>query len=317
MGVFPGAVQPADSIPDELRAHFRYPEDLFKVQREMLAKYHVDDPKEFFTNNAFWSVPSDPTIDTSANQPPYYVLVGDPETGKPSFNLTSAMVGYSREFLSAYLSVKSDPENYGKFTVLQLPTDTQTQGPQQTQNSMISDPRVASERTLLERSNKIQYGNLLTLPIADGGILYVEPMYTERSSTGPNTSTFPQLSRVLVSYREPPPSNSVRVGYAPTLAQALDQVFGAGTGSVATAPSAAEGTPPETSTTPPTDQGAAPAPTAPATPPSGTDVSAAVAELDASLTALSAAQRSGDFAAYGAALARVQKAVAAYEALPK
>ncbi|MDI9936908.1 MULTISPECIES: UPF0182 family protein [Rhodococcus] len=317
MGVFPDAVQPADSIPDELRAHFRYPEDLFKVQREMLAKYHVDDPKEFFTNNAFWSVPSDPTIDTSANQPPYYVLVGDPETGKPSFNLTSAMVGYSREFLSAYLSVKSDPENYGKFTVLQLPTDTQTQGPQQTQNSMISDPRVASERTLLERSNKIQYGNLLTLPIADGGILYVEPMYTERSSTGPNTSTFPQLSRVLVSYREPPPSNSVRVGYAPTLAQALDQVFGAGTGSVATAPSAEEGTPPETGTTPPVDQGAAPAPTAPATPPSGTDVSAAVAELDASLDALTSAQRSGDFAAYGAALARVQKAVAAYEAIPK
>jgi uncharacterized membrane protein (UPF0182 family) len=227
------------------------------------------------------------------------------------------MVGYSREFLSAYLSVKSDPEDYGKFTVLQLPTDTQTQGPQQTQNSMISDPRVASERTLLERSNKIQYGNLLTLPIADGVILYVEPMYTERSSTGQNTSTFPQLSRVLVSYREPPPSNSVRVGYAPTLAQALDQVFGAGTGAVATAPSAAEGTPPDLDGgTPPAIQGGAPTPAAPAPPPSS-NVAAAVAELDASLDALTAAQRSGDFAAYGDALARVQRAVAAYEAIPK
>jgi uncharacterized membrane protein (UPF0182 family) len=58
---------------------------------------------------------------------------------------------------------------------------------------MISDTRVASERTLLERSNRIHYGNLLTLPIADGGVLYVEPLYTERISTSPNSSTFPQL----------------------------------------------------------------------------------------------------------------------------
>ena len=60
----------------------------------MLAKYHVDDPGEFFTNNAFWSVPSDPTVDTRrTNQPPYYVLFGDPDTAKPSFVLTSPMVG--------------------------------------------------------------------------------------------------------------------------------------------------------------------------------------------------------------------------------
>ena len=80
-GVFPGAVKPASEISDELRAHFRYPEDLFKVQREMLAKYHVDDPGEFFTNNAFWSVPSDPTVDGGGglNQPPYFVLLGDPK----------------------------------------------------------------------------------------------------------------------------------------------------------------------------------------------------------------------------------------------
>ena len=68
--------------------------------------------------------------------------------------------------------------------MLQLPTDSQTQGPQQTQNSMTSDTRVASERTLLQNANRIQYGNLLTLPIADGGILYVEPLYTERNTPG-------------------------------------------------------------------------------------------------------------------------------------
>ena len=235
MSAFPGTVEPESEIPDELRTHFRYPEDVFKVQRDLLAKYHVDEPREFFTTNAFWSVPSDPTNDANTTQPPFYVLVGDEETTRPSFRLATAMVGYNREFLSAYISADSDPEDYGKLTVLQLPTDTLTQGPQQIQNSMISDTRVASERTLLERSNRIHYGNLLTLPIADGGVLYVEPLYTERISTNPNSSTFPQLSRVLVSFREPG-GGGVRVGYAPTLAEALDQVFGPGTGRAATAP---------------------------------------------------------------------------------
>ncbi|HEX2215076.1 MAG TPA: UPF0182 family protein, partial [Mycobacterium sp.] len=202
MNTFPGSVKPNNEIPGELRNHFRYPEDLFKVQRDLLAKYHVDEPREFFTTNAFWSVPSDPTNDANPAQPPFYVLIGDDETARPSFRLATAMVGYNREFLSAYISANSDPEDYGKLTVLQLPTDTLTQGPQQIQNSMISDTRVASERTLLERSNRIHYGNLLTLPIADGGVLYVEPLYTERISTNPNSSTFPQLSRVLVSFRE-------------------------------------------------------------------------------------------------------------------
>lgn len=107
--VFPGAVKPGSEISDELRAHFRYPEDLFRIQRDRLAKYHVNDPREFFTNNAFWSVPSDPTSETSDSQLPYYIVVGDQDNAEPSFRLASAMVGFNREFLSAYLSVHSIP----------------------------------------------------------------------------------------------------------------------------------------------------------------------------------------------------------------
>ncbi|WP_454198598.1 UPF0182 family protein [Nocardia sp. Marseille-Q1738] len=284
MKVFPGTVEPEESISAELRAHFRYPEDLFTVQREMLARYHVDEPREFFTTNAFWSVPSDPTVETNPHQPPFYVLLGDQSTAQPSFRLASAMVGYNREFLSAYVSAHSDPENYGKISVLQLPTDTLTQGPQQIQNSMISDTRVASERTLLERSNRIQYGNLLTLPIADGGLLYVEPLFTERISTTPNGSTFPQLARVLVSYREPG-TGGVRVGYAPTLAEALDQVFGPGTGQLATAPGTGPSPPPSPGQQPPSPP---PAAVPPAQSPPAVD-QAKIAELNAQIDAIRAA----------------------------
>ncbi len=287
MRAFPGSVKPEDDITDELRAHFRYPEDLFEVQRELLAKYHVDEPREFFTTNAFWSVPSDPTDETNPIQPPFYVLVGDQQTAQPSFRLATAMVGYNREFLSAYISAQSDPENYGRLTVLQLPTDTLTQGPQQIQNSMISDTRVASERTLLERSNRIHWGNLLTLPIADGGMLYVEPLYTERISTAPNSSTFPQLSRVLVSVREPRAGGGVRVGYAPTLAEALDQVFGPGIGRAATAPGGDAATPPP-QTGPPTPQ-QQPPPAPGAAPPTPGDSPATLAEMREALAELRAA----------------------------
>lgn len=298
MRAFPGSVKPEADITDELRAHFRYPEDLFRVQRELLAKYHVDEPREFFTTNSFWSVPSDPTDEVNPTQPPFYVLVGDQQTAKPSFRLATAMVGYNREFLSAYISAQSDPENYGKLTVLQLPTDTLTQGPQQIQNSMISDTRVASERTLLERSNRIHFGNLLTLPIADGGVLYVEPLYTERISTAPNSSTFPQLSRVLVSVREPRAGGGVRVGYAPTLAEALDQVFGPGTGRAATAPGGDAATPPPPGrVTPAPPQALPPA----ATPPAPGASPATLAELKAAL------------AEVRAALDRLQRAVDSYE----
>ncbi len=313
MGVFPGTVEPQSAISDELRAHFRYPEDLFKVQREMLAKYHVNDPREFFTNNAFWSVPSDPTVDGGLNQPPYYVLLGDPKTGKAAFNLTSAMVGFNREFLSAYISVRSDPDGYGKFTVLKLPTDSQTQGPQQTQNSMTSEPRVASERTVLSGSNRIQYGNLLTLPIGEGGILYVEPLYTERNSTAGNNSAFPQLSRVLVSTRD---SGGVRVGYAPTLAEALDQIFPRGTGGAATAPG--EVTPQQQTgdpgNPPPNNQGATPTPNPPpgqTAPPGSRD--AAVLDINSALENVRKAQSGGNLGDLGAAFDRLQKAIDAYE----
>ncbi|MFC7448923.1 UPF0182 family protein [Rhodococcus daqingensis] len=301
MNAFPGTVEPEAAVPADLRAHFRYPEDLFRIQREMLAKYHVDEPREFFTTNAFWSVPSDPTVEANPQQPPFYVLVGDQETARPSFRLASAMVGFNREFLSAYISAHSDPEEYGRLTVLQLPTDTQTQGPVQTQNSMISDTRVASERTLLERSNRIEYGNLLMLPIAEGGVLYVEPLFTERISSAQNGSTFPQLARVLVSYREPGATGGVRVGYGATLAEGLDQLFGPGTGRAATAPGGDAATaPPEGEPIVP-----APGPPAPAPVPAPAEVNpATVAELNRAI------QEMRD------ALERLQRAVDTYSTEP-
>lgn len=305
-GVFPGTVKPASAVSPELRAHFRYPEDLFKVQREMLARYHVNDPREFFTNNAFWSVPSDPTSDapTTAHQPPYYVLMGDPKTGKAQFRLTSAMVGFRRNFLAAYISVDSDPDNYGRFTVLRLPTDSQTPGPQQVQTSMTTDARVSSDRTVLTggNTNKIKYGNLLTLPIGDGGVLYVEPWYLERNS-GPNAASFPQLVKVLASYGD-------KVGYQATLGDALNDVKDGLGGGATQQPGQQSVLPPSQPSTQPSPSTSVPPPVLPPTGSAGRD--AAVKEMNDALKSVEDAQHSGDLGQLGRALEVLQKAIDDY-----
>jgi uncharacterized membrane protein (UPF0182 family) len=293
---FPGTVKPASEISDSLRQHFRYPEDQFKVQRELLTRYHVDNPAEFFSTVSFWDVPSDPTVqgNTGASQnaqPPYYLLTGLPNQPQASFQLTSALVSLRRQFMASYMTASSDPATYGKITVLQLPPDTQTLGPQQVQAQFLGSPEVSSELNLLRQNQTtIDYGNLLTLPVA-GGLLYVEPVYIERAG---QDSSYPQLARVLVSF-------GGRVGYDPQLSKALDQVFGSGAGATATSPSQGTG-PPTASTSPP----AAGPGTNPAAAQAATDISNAFAQLKA-------AQQSGNFAAQGQALQALDQAVQRFQ----
>ncbi|WKD59681.1 UPF0182 family protein [Corynebacterium caspium] len=217
--VFPGTVKPKSEISAELNSHLRYPEDMFKVQREILARYHVSDPLVFFQNDAFWSVPDDPTAPEARNalrQPPYYIVADDPATTEndATFQLITPFRGLNRQFLSAHMTVTSDPHNYGHITVRILPTDTQTQGPKQAQDTMMSSDQIARDRTLWQGTNDLRNGNLLTLPVGGGEILYVEPLYSQRKD---QESAFPKLLRALVSY-------GGRVGYAPTIAEALAQV---------------------------------------------------------------------------------------------
>ena len=307
-GVFPNVVKPEAEISDELRNHFRYPEDMFKVQRNLLAKYHVSDPGVFFNNDAFWSVPEDPTAGESRglNQPPYYVMASDPKTGKPSFQLITSYRGLNRQFLSAHMAVSSDPENYGKITVRVLPTDTQTQGPKQAQDAMMSSDQVARDRTLWEGSNDLTNGNLLALPVGDGEILYLEPIYSQRKD---QESAFPKLLRVLVSYKG-------RVGYAPTIGEALDQV--------GIDPKAAQditeidgdGTEKNSPSDSKDDKksGEDGKASAPASAPAASNEAEAIDEINTALDNVEKA-RNGSFEEYGKALDELDKAVESYKQL--
>ncbi|MDA2992303.1 MAG: UPF0182 family protein, partial [Actinomycetota bacterium] len=235
MKTFPGTVQPKSEISKELAEHLRYPEDLFKVQRALLAKYHVDDPVTFFSTSDFWDVPLDPNPTASSFQPPYYIVAKDlaNNDNSASFQLTTAMNRFRRDFLAAYISASSDPDTYGKITVLTIPG--QVNGPKLAFNAISTDTAVSQDLGVIGRDNqnRIRWGNLLTLPVGQGGLLYVTPVYAS-PGTSDAASTYPRLIRVAMMYND-------KVGYGPTVSQALDGIFGAGAGATATGPAPAVG----------------------------------------------------------------------------
>ncbi|MEJ7690772.1 MAG: UPF0182 family protein [Nocardioidaceae bacterium] len=195
-GAFPGIVKPKSDISPDLLAHVRYPEDLFKVQRELLSTYHVDSPTTFYSGSERWKVPEDPEDETAA-QPPFYLTVKLPD-GDPEFSLTSVFVPRGRQNLASFVSVNADAasDDYGKFSVLELPSGNAVSGPGQVANAMSLDPVVSAELLKYKQSGTDpQMGNLLTLPIGDE-LLYVQPVYTSR---GTGTGSYPLLQFVVVS----------------------------------------------------------------------------------------------------------------------
>jgi len=307
MKAFPGVIKPRSAMSQELVSHVRYPEDLFKVQRDILTRYHVSNPIDFYHQSDRWQVSADPTQGTEAtqDQPPYYILAQRPGDDQASYQITSALNAFRRDNLSAFISGSYSPSGQPQIQVLRLPGNTPYRGPRQVQNAFQSNNKVRPDLTLFNSSSsRAVFGNLLTLPIGDAGLLYVEPLYV-RGGSGENA--FPLLQKVLVNYAD-------QIGYANTLSEALDQVFGAGAGQTATdrgsAPSASGG-------------GATATPTPTPSPPAGAGtvsnpaMNQAVSQINAALSALAAAQKSGDFAGIGKAEADLQKAVTAYQSAQK
>ncbi|WP_255952436.1 UPF0182 family membrane protein [Streptomyces odontomachi] len=217
---FPGTVLPKSDIPKALSDHLRYPQDMFKVQRELLALYHVTQPQQFYNASDAWQVPNDPTKRDNSAVPPYYLSLEMPGQDNRQFSLTSTFTPSGRPNLRAFMAVDADAtsKDYGTIKLLRV-TEDGVDGPEQVQNKLNSVTPVADFiRDMKGADSTVLYGNLLTVPL-DDGFLYVEPIYAQ----GRN-SEFPLLRKVAVSYGN-------RTGFADTLSASLNQAFGVdGTG---------------------------------------------------------------------------------------
>jgi len=226
--VFPATLKPASEMSEQLTAHVRYPADLFKVQRAILQTYHVDDAGTFYSGDDAWATPNDPTVPQASAkaQPPYYLTMQVPGADDPAFSIYSTYIPQTQaddagqSVLTGYLAANADAgEDYGKLTLLTLPSQDTVPGPGQVQNSFNTDTEVANEINILQRGDTtVVYGNLLTLPVG-GGLLYVQPVYVK--STG--ETSYPLLRKVLVAFGD-------QVAFEDTLDQALDVLFGGDSG---------------------------------------------------------------------------------------
>jgi uncharacterized membrane protein (UPF0182 family) len=321
--IFPATVESQDEMSADLLAHVRYPADLFKMQRTILGSYHVTDPFSFYSSDDQWVTPDDPTSTAGAEtlQPPYYLTMQIPGQDEPSFSLYSTFIPRStaettRNVLTGYLAVNSDAgEDYGKLTLLTLPSGDTIPGPGQVQNSFDTDTEVANQLALLQRGDtSVLRGNLLTLPVG-GGLLYVQPVYVQSTSS----TSYPLLRKVLVAFGDD-------IAFEDTLDEALDELFGGDSGA-----DAGDGVTPEPDepveevpSDTPTDETPTDTPTdtpseEPTTEPGGnqTELDAALADAQAALTARQEAYAANDLVAAAEAdqdlQAAIERALAASE----
>lgn len=237
---FPKLFTPASEVPDDLVAHFRYPEDLFRVQTNMWGRYHIEDATEFYSQSDRWNIAQDPDATLRAatttvpsdreaaafssrtdegRMDPYYLLMRLPDAPKPEFLILQPFVPFSqddtRRELSAFMVAKSDPGEYGTLEVFVMPRDRQVDGPAIVNARINQEPEISQLITLLSRAgSEVLLGNLLIIPV-EQSLLYVRPLYVQ--ATGANA--VPELKKVIVAFGN-------QIAIHDTLQQALVTVFG-------------------------------------------------------------------------------------------
>lgn len=228
--IFPNTTKPMTEMSEQLLEHVRYPADLFKMQRAVLGTYHVTNSDTFYSGDDAWVVPNDPISNPNnpTLQPAYYLTMQTPGTDDPAFTIYSTYIpdaqgATARNVLTGYLTANSDwGPDYGKLTMLTLPSQTTVPGPGQVQAQFDSDDVVGQQLNLLRQGQTdVISGNLLTLPVG-GGLLYVQPVYVR--STG--ETSYPLLRKILVAFGQD-------IAFEDTLDEALDVLFGGDSGASA------------------------------------------------------------------------------------
>ncbi|MGE5453839.1 MAG: UPF0182 family protein [Methylocystaceae bacterium] len=271
-GTFSKLFKPMESMPTALKSHVRYPEDLFKVQTQMLTTFHMLDPQVFYYKEDKWSIPQEIFGDKAATMEPYYTIMKLPDAVKEEYILMRPFTPNTKQNMVAWLAARSDGENYGKLQLYLFPKQELIFGPMQIESRVNQDSEISQALTLWnQKGSSIFRGNLLVIPI-ENSILYVEPLYLQAAQ-----SQLPELKRIIAVYGD-------KVVMEPTLDAALKRLFGE-----------SEYTPPATET-----------PSLPGAPLPTVTVNSLITQAQQYYTQADAALRAGDFTGYGEAQAKLR-----------
>ena len=213
--VFPGLIKPMEKMPEDLRSHLRYPQDMFSIQAHVYATYHVQDPQVFFNKEDILSIPRQRLDGRESDMEPYYTIMRLPGESKEEFVLLLPFTPNRRDNMRAWLAARSDGPHYGKLTALEFPKAKLVYGPKQIDARIDQDTVISQQITLWSQAgSQVIRGSLLAIPI-EKSLLYVQPLYLAASQ-----GSLPELKRVIVAFGN-------QIAMEETFDQSLQRIFGA------------------------------------------------------------------------------------------
>lgn len=216
--IYPKLFKDASGMPAEIKAHIRYPNKMFQRQAKVYRRYHMNDVKVFYQNEDMWDISNEIYGTKEVNLEPNYYILNLPGEKKEEFVSSIPYTPKDKKNLMGIFMARNDGDNYGKLVLYKLPKSKVTYGPMQVEAQIDQSTEISKEFSLWNSSGSVySRGNLFVLPINDS-LLYVEPVYLEATN-----SPIPEVKRVIVAYKD-------KIAYEPTLAEALDSLFGEGSG---------------------------------------------------------------------------------------
>jgi uncharacterized membrane protein (UPF0182 family) len=226
---FPGILVPLDSMPADLRAHIRYPDDIYRVQTRLYTTYHMDSPEDFYHREDQWQIP---VVDEPDGAVPFmrHIVMRLPEESKAEYIYMVPFTPRGKDNLAAWMVARNDGDAFGKLRVYLLSRQSLVFGPQQIENRINQNTEISRQVTLWDqRGSKVIRGDLLVIPI-NQSLLYVQPLYLQAEG-----GKIPELKRVVVAYQN-------QVVMHETLDGGLAELFGgSAVARSEAAPSGAEG----------------------------------------------------------------------------
>ncbi len=211
--IFPDLFLDQSQLPEFLREHIRYPQDLFDAQSELYSTYHMEDPQVFYNKEDLWNIASEKMEEQVVTMESYYAIMRLPGEPREEFIQMIPYTPNKRDNMIAWLCARSDGENYGKMLVYKFPKKEQVYGPMQVSARINQDPVISQQLSLWNQQGSSVYrGNLLVIPIKES-VMYVQPVYLQATS-----GKLPELKRVIVAFHN-------RLAMEQTLEESLREVF--------------------------------------------------------------------------------------------
>ncbi|ASC72717.1 uncharacterized protein XM38_036750 [Halomicronema hongdechloris C2206] len=226
--IFPDLFEPMTAVPEAVRAHFRYPLDLFKIQAQMYRAYHMANPEVFYNREDLWRFPTQIYEGEQVQMEPYYIIMRLPQETQEEFIQISPFTPVNKDNMVAWLAGRSDGDKYGKLLLYEFPKQQLVYGPSQIEARIDQTPEISQQLTLWsQEGSRVIRGDLQVIPI-DQSLLYIEPVYL-RSEQG----ELPELRRVIVAYDD-------QIVMRNTLEACLEAIFGTASAIPTPAPSSEE-----------------------------------------------------------------------------